>query len=65
DDVTEVTIYADNDAPGLKAARALRAAHPEISVHILYCAAEGQDFDKLYKTVAGNRAEALKRIIEE
>ncbi|MBA4306809.1 MAG: hypothetical protein C0429_08740, partial [Sphingopyxis sp.] len=60
-----LTIYADNDGPGLKAARALRAAHPEISVQILYCAAEGQDFDKLYKTVAGNRAEALKRIIEE
>ncbi len=64
-DVTRLTIYADNDGPGLKAARELRAAHPEITVRILYCVAKGQDFDKLYKTVAGDRAEALKRIIEE
>lgn len=52
-------------APGLKAARELRAAYPEIAVRIRYCAAEGQDFDKLYKTVSGDRGEALKRIIEE
>jgi hypothetical protein len=64
-DVTRLTIYADNDGPGLKAARELRAAHPEIGVRIRYCVAEGQDFDELYKTVAGDRAEALKRIIEE
>ncbi len=64
-DVKRLTIYADNDAPGLKAARELRAAHPEIGVRIRYCTAEGQDFDKLYKTVSGDRGEALKRIIEE
>jgi len=52
-------------APGLKAARELRAAYPEIAVRIRYCAAEGHDFDKLYKTVSGDRGEALKRIIEE
>jgi putative DNA primase/helicase len=64
-DVTRLTIYADNDAPGLKAARELRAAHPEITVRILHCVAEGQDFDKLYKTVAADRGKALQRIIEE
>jgi hypothetical protein len=64
-DVTTLTIYADNDSPGLKAARELRAAYPEIAVRIRCCAAEGQDFDKLYRTVSGDRAEALKRIIEE
>lgn len=64
-DVTRLTIYADNDGPGLKAARELRAAHPQIAVRIRYCLAEGRDFDKLYKTVSGDRAEALRRIIEE
>ncbi len=63
--VTGLTIYADNDRPGLTAARERRGAHPEITIRIRYCAAEGQDFDKLYKAVAGDRAEALKRIIEE
>lgn len=64
DGVTSLTIYADNDAPGLKAARELRDAYPQIAVRIRYCAAEGQDFDKLYKAVAC-RSEALKWIIEE
>lgn len=64
-DVKRLTIYADNDEPGLKAARESRAAYPEIAIRILYCAVEGQDFDKLYKIVSGDRAEALKRIIEE
>ncbi|PPC86111.1 MAG: hypothetical protein CTY36_18210, partial [Methylocystis sp.] len=64
-EVTRVTIYADNDAPGLKAAREFRAAHPEVGVRIRFCAAEGQDFDKLYKTVSGDHGEALKRLIEE
>jgi hypothetical protein len=64
-DVKRLTIYADNDGPGLKAARELRAAHPEIAVRIRYCLAKGQDFDKLYKIVAGDRAEALKRLIED
>ena len=65
DDVTTLTIYSDNDAPGLKAARELRAAHPEIRVRIRYCAVEGQDFDKLYKTVSRDPTEASKRIVEE
>ncbi|MGJ0620497.1 MAG: DUF7146 domain-containing protein [Methylocystis sp.] len=64
DDITSLTIYADNDAPGLKAARELRDAYPQMAVRIRYCAAEGQDFDKLYMAVAG-RSDALKWIVEE
>jgi hypothetical protein len=64
-EIARLTVYADNDPPGLKAARDLRDARADIEVRVRYSAHAGEDFDRLYKTVAGDRQAALGRLSEE
>ena len=64
-DTRHLTIYADNDPPGLSGARHFRDDHPEIETHLRYSAQPGEDVDRLYRAVAGDRDAAMRRLLEE
>jgi hypothetical protein len=64
-DTRRLTIYADNDPPGLSGARQYRDDHPEIETRLRYSAHPGEDVDRLYRAVAGDRDAALQRLLEE
>ena len=64
-DTRRLTIYADNDPPGLSGARQFRDDHPDIETRLRYSAHPGEDFDRLYRAVAGERNAAMRRLLEE
>jgi putative DNA primase/helicase len=64
-DTRRLTIYADNDSPGLSGARHFRDDHPEIETRLRYSAHLGEDVDRLYRAVAGDRDAAMRRLLEE
>lgn len=64
-DTRRLTIYADNDPPGLSGARQFRDDHPDIETRLRYSAHPGEDFDRLYRAVAGERDAAMRRLLEE
>lgn len=56
--VKQLTIYADNDGPGLRAARAYKDTHPQLETRIVKPLAEGDDFARVNELLQGDFHEA-------